>query len=98
MLVAISIFPFSNFLCVYQPSEHLAVVDFPGENAGKDIGRMAAKLCALATEMRADIERAILGHTPTAIAVLGFEVIPDNPFTGAHVIKSNLSWGKLIFF
>jgi hypothetical protein len=53
-------------------------------NASKDIGRMATKLGALATEMRADIERAVLGHTPTAIAVLGFSIVPDNEFPHIH--------------
>jgi hypothetical protein len=75
-----------NPLCLTAVTAFGRVVDSPGENAGKNIGRMAAELCAFLAEMRSDVERAILGHTPTAIAVFGFEVMTDNEFSGAHAI------------
>jgi hypothetical protein len=84
MILLFSNIPFFKSLCLTAVGAFGRVVDFPGENAGKNIRRMATKLGAFAAEMGPYIERAILGHTPTAIAVLGFEVIPDNPFTLTH--------------
>jgi hypothetical protein len=48
-------------------------IDFSHKNAGEKVGRRAAELCALATEVSAHIERAIPSHTPTALAILIFQ-------------------------
>jgi hypothetical protein len=71
-------------LCLTTVAAFGRVVDFPRQYAGEKVRRMAAKLCAFLTEMCSDIERAVLGYAKTAIAVLGFEVVPDNPFPVTH--------------